>query len=67
MSDIINKNIKMIERKKFFASIGIGLTGLMLFSYSPVKFLLKKDKPTKIKVSVNQLSVKREITGAKNV
>jgi hypothetical protein len=67
MSDINKKEIKKTERKKFFTSFGIGLAGLMLFSYSPVKLLLKKDKPTKLKVSVNPLSVKREITGAKNV
>jgi hypothetical protein len=67
MSEIIKNEIKKIERKKFFASIGIGFTGLMLFSFSPIKFIMKKDKPTKLKVSLNPLSVKRKMTGANNV
>lgn len=63
----LNEKLKMINRKKFFTSIGIGALGLMLFSFSPVKYILKKETRTKLKVSANPDAVKRQSKGANNV
>jgi len=55
-----------MDRKKFFSSFGIGLTGLMLIKALPFKFFEKKKNNKKISVKINPLAIKREKIGGKN-
>ena len=55
-----------MNRKKFFSSFGIGLTGLMLFKALPFKFFKKKGSDKKIYVKINPLAIRRQKIGGKN-
>lgn len=59
--------LKSVHRKNFFKTAGIGLSGLFLFQFSPMKYFVKKESSSKMKVTINPFSVKRESTGVNNV
>ena len=55
-----------MNRKKFFSSFGIGVTGLLLMRSFPFKFFQRKNSHKKVSVKINPLAVKREKAGGKN-
>ena len=58
----------MMERKKFFKSIGMGMIGVALFKFFPFANKSEKRKTEKeIKVKLNPLAVRRQKIGRKNV
>lgn len=63
--------VKKVERKKFFFTIGAGLTSMFLLKSFPVNFLIKQKvtenhNADKVKVRINPLSVSRNKLGEKN-
>ncbi len=60
---------KKIKRKKFFASVGTGFLGYVVFRSFPFNLFVKKEeiKSQKIKVRINPLAVERKNTGKNNV
>jgi hypothetical protein len=57
-----------MKRKKFFSAFGIGMLGILITKFSPLKLLNKFTKENKhIKVRINPLAVKRQKIGGKNV
>ena len=61
-------SVKKIHRKKFFASLGTGVFGFMVFNSFPFNFFASKDmkKKKQISVQINPLAVSRKRTDGKN-
>ncbi|MFC2103004.1 hypothetical protein ACFLSS_01100 [Bacteroidota bacterium] len=58
----------MIERKKFFGTVGLGFLGFLFAGFSPLKVFLKNRNATKrVDVKINSLAVKRTKMGGRNV
>lgn len=55
-----------INRKKFFASIGLGLTGLFLFKSNSVAKSISEISKKSLKVQPNPFAVKRNKTRVNN-
>lgn len=55
-----------INRKKFFASIGLGMTGLFLFKGSSVVKSISDISKKKLKIQPNPFAVKRDKTRVNN-
>jgi len=61
-------SVKKIHRKKFFASLGTGFFGLMVFNSYPFKFFASKEvkKRKQVSIQINPLAVSRKKTDGKN-
>jgi len=58
----------MMQRKKFFSALGLGILGIAFSGFSPVKFFAKKrNSDEKVNVKINPLAIKRSGKRAKNV
>ena len=52
--------MKVMNRNKFFSVMGIGMIGVMVSKFIPIRFIHGKKKNTKnVKVKINPLAVKR--------
>ena len=60
--------MKMMNRNKFFSVMGLGMIGVMVSKFIPIRFTggYKKNSK-KVKVKINPLAVKREKVIRKNV
>jgi len=56
-----------MERKKFFSIAGLGIVGFIAAKYIPFKNLFGKTDKKKINVRINNMAVKRQKIGEKNV
>ena len=58
----------MMNRNKFFSVIGLGMIGVMVSKFIPIRFTgVKKDNAKRVNVKINPLAVKREKVIRKNV
>jgi len=58
----------MMKRKKFFDAIGLGILGIAVSGFSPLKIFTKKRYlDEKVNVKINPLAIKRTGKKAKNV
>ena len=60
-------NLKYINRKKFFSSIGTGVIGYFLLKSIPFSFLAKSRKDKNVIIEINPDAVSRTKIGDKNV
>ncbi len=60
-----NQEVKTIERKNFFSSLGKSFLGLVLFSSFPFKLFGKKDIK-RVEIKINPQAVSRKKDGKKN-
>jgi hypothetical protein len=62
-------SVKIIHRKKFFASLGTGFFGFILFNSFPFKFFRTEDmkKEKQVTIQINPLAVRRKKSDGKNV
>lgn len=60
-------NLKNINRKKFFSSVGTGVLGYFLMRSFPFSFLAKSSKDKKVIIEINPDAVSRTKIGDKNV
>jgi hypothetical protein len=50
----------MMQRKKFFGAVGLGILGIAVSGFSPLKFFTKKrNSDEKVNVKINPLAIKR--------
>lgn len=60
--------MKIMNRNKFFSVMGLGMIGVMVTKFIPIRFTNGKNKNTKnLKVKINPLAVKRGKVIRKNV
>jgi hypothetical protein len=60
-------NIKNINRKKFFSSVGTGVLGYFLMRSFPFSYFAKSSKDKKVIIEINPDAVSRTKIGDKNV
>ncbi len=63
----VKSNSKIINRKKFFSSLGTGVFGYFVIKSIPLSFLRKKDKDKEVVIAINPDAVSRTKIGEKNV
>ena len=68
-SDNKKISVKKIHRKKFFASLGTGFLGFVLFNSFPFKFFVDKKMKNEdqVTIQINPLAVRRNKQDGKNV
>ncbi len=65
--ETVNSNMKNINRKKFFSSLGTGVFGYFVIKSLPFSFLRKKAKDREVVIAINPDAVSRTKIGDKNV
>lgn len=65
--EIAKSDLKKINRKKFFSSLGTGVFGYFVVKSIPFSFLRKKEKDKEVVVAINPDAVRRTKIGEKNV